>query len=89
VKKWRAGLTTRFSRCTLNRQATTAAFKARHTPVNLNAFQALKESPGANNDVVRTGWMVNIAIAAPRHNAGRRGLDDKLSFNDVRRRVAI
>jgi hypothetical protein len=62
------------------------ALKARPASLDANHIQAPKKSSLQSNNVIRTGWIVTIAIQAPHHNTGMPGLDDMLSFNGERPR---
>jgi hypothetical protein len=44
-------------------------------------MQISKNNPLQSNDVTRTSLAGNIAIEMARHNAGKFGRGDKLSFN--------
>ena len=72
------------------RQALATVLKNLKNPsAPLNDIQEPKKSPLPSNAVIPTGWLINLAIEAPRPNAGMLGLGDKLSFNDERTCTAI
>jgi hypothetical protein len=66
--------------------APATALKARPASVDANHIQVPKKSFLQRNNVIRTAWIVTIAIEVPHHNTGMLGLDDMLSFNGERPR---
>jgi hypothetical protein len=60
------------------------ALKTRPASIDPNHIPAPKKSSLQSNNVIRTGWIVTLAIQAPHHNTGMLGLDDMLDFNGER-----